>query len=82
MLASELVQWESAIAWIQRALAFQPNSARFHFNLANIFKKINQFEVALTHYQNALHLNPNYAKAYNNLVGLFFYKQNQLNTAQ
>lgn len=81
MLASELQQWESAIAWIQHALALQPNSACFHFNLANIYKKINQFELALTHYQAALSLNPQYAEAYNNLASLF-YKQNQLNEAQ
>lgn len=81
MLASELEQWESAIAWIQRALAIYPHSACFHFNLANIFKKINQFELALTHYQTALRLKPHYAEAYNNLAGLF-YKQKKFNAAK
>jgi predicted TPR repeat methyltransferase len=81
MLAFELQQWESAIAWIQRALSIQPNSAFFHFNLANIFKKINQFELALRHFYTALHLNPHYAEVYNNL-GSLFYKQNQLHTAR
>ena len=80
LLATELQQWEVAIAWIQKALSLQPNSARFHLHLANAFKKTNQFEFALTHYQAALHLNPEYAEAHNNLAGLF-YKQNQLNTA-
>lgn len=81
MLATELQQWDVAIAWIQRALSLQPNSARFHLHLANAFKKINQFEFALTHYQAALHSNPQYAEVHNNLAGLF-YKQNQLNQAR
>lgn len=80
LLASELQQWGAAIAWIQKALSLQPNSARFHLHLANVFKKTNQFEFALTHYQAALRLNPGYAEVHNNLAGLF-YKQNQLNTA-
>lgn len=81
MLAFELQQWESAIAWIQRALAIEPDCARFHLNLANIFKKTNQFDSALTHYQTALGLKPQYAEAYNSLAGLF-YKQNLLNAAR
>lgn len=81
MLASELEQWETAIAWIQRALSIQPDSTRFHFHLANLFKNINQFEFALTHYQTALRLNPHYAEVHNNLASLF-YKQNQLNAAR
>lgn len=81
MLASELEQWETAIAWLQRALSIQPDSTRFHFHLANFFKNINQFEFALTHYQTALRLNPHYAEVHNNLASLF-YKQNQLNAAR
>jgi predicted TPR repeat methyltransferase/cytochrome c-type biogenesis protein CcmH/NrfG len=81
LLATELQQWDTAVAWIQKALSIQPNSARFHLHLANVFKKINQFGSALTHYQAALRLNPDYAEAHNNLAGLF-YKQNQLNSAR
>ena len=81
MLASELEQWETAIAWIQRALSIQPDSTCFHFHLANLFKNINQFEFALTHYQIALRLNPHYAEVHNNLASLF-YKQNQLKAAR
>lgn len=81
LLAAELQQWDTAIAWTQKALSIQPKSARFHLHLANIFKNINQLEFALTHYQAALRLNPHYAEAHNNLAGLF-YKQNQLNLAR
>lgn len=81
VLASELAQWETAIAWIQRALSIQPTSARFHFHLANLFKKTNQFGFALTHYQTALRLNPHYAEVHNNLANLF-YNQNQLSAAR
>ncbi|MEN9449975.1 MAG: hypothetical protein RJA83_589 [Pseudomonadota bacterium] len=81
LLAIELLQWDTAIAWIQKALSIQPNSARFHLHLANVFKNINQCEFALTHYQAALRLDPNYAEVHNNLAGLF-YKQNQLNLAR
>lgn len=81
ILASELQQWETAIAWIQQALSLQPDSARFHLHLANILKNNNQFELALTHYQTALRLEPNYAEAHNNLAGLF-YKQNKLNESR
>lgn len=77
MLASDLQQWETAIAWIQRALSIQPNSAHFHFHLANAFKNNNQLEFASVHYQTALRLQPNYAEAHNNLACLF-YKQNKL----
>ncbi len=80
LLAAELKQWETAIAWIQHALSIQPNSARFHLHLANVFKNNNQLEFALSHYQTALHLQPHYAEAHNNLAGLF-YKQNKLNEA-
>lgn len=81
LLAAELQQWDTGIAWIQKALSIQPNSARFRLHLANIFKNINQYELALTHYQAALRLDPNYAEVHNNLAGLF-YKQNQLNLAR
>jgi predicted TPR repeat methyltransferase len=81
LLASELQQWETAIVWIQHALSIQPNSARFHLHLANVFKNSNQLEFALTHYQTALHLQPHYAEVHNNLAGLF-YKQNRLNEAR
>lgn len=81
MLASELQQWESAIAWLQRALTIQPDSAPCHFHLANSFKQTKQIEQALTHYQNALRLHPDYAEAYNNLAGLF-YQQKQFNAAR
>jgi predicted TPR repeat methyltransferase len=81
MLASELQQWETAIAWLQRALSVQPNSARFHLHLANVFKNNNQLEFALSHYQTALHLQPHYAEVHNNLAGLF-YKQNKLNESR
>lgn len=81
LLATELQQWDTAIAWIQKALSIQPNSARFHLHLANAFKNINQFEFALTHYQAALRLNPHYAEVHNNLASLF-YRQNQLDRAR
>src|ERR1044072_2998111 len=80
VLATELQQWNTAIAWIQKALSIQPHSARFHHHLANIFTNIGRFESALAHYQAALHWNPQYAEAHNNLANLF-YKQNKLSEA-
>ena len=81
ILAFELRQWETAIAWIQHALSIRPDSARFHLHLANVFKSNHQLDLAFTHYQTALHLQANYAEAHNNLAGLF-YKQNKLKEAR
>lgn len=77
MLAAKQQQWGDAIAWIQKALTIEPNSAHFHHHLANAFKHSGKLESALSHYQTALYWSPQYAEAHNNLAGLF-YQQNKL----
>lgn len=77
ILAAEQQQWDSAIAWIQKALTIEPNSAVFHHHLANIFKNSGNPESALSHYRTALYWSPQYAEAHNNLASLL-YKQNKL----
>ncbi len=81
VLAAKQQQWDKAIAWFEKALTIEPNSAYFHHHLANAFKNSGNLESALSHYQTALYWSPEYAEAHNNLAGLF-YRLNKFPQAQ
>src|SRR5438067_13191831 len=69
VLRHQLGDHARAVELIGRAVALQPNVARYHANLAETYRALGQFDRAMGCCRGALHLTPNYAVANSN-VGL------------
>jgi predicted TPR repeat methyltransferase len=76
LLAVQLNQLDTAIAWLKQALAISPDDPIIHNNLGNAYKISGQWLDAIDHFQQALKLNPDYAEAHNNLGGVYYKQKN------
>jgi tetratricopeptide (TPR) repeat protein len=61
---------DDALAWYQRALQLDPNSARIHTNLASLLAEQEKDDDALAVYRRALELEPTYAEAHCGIGGV------------
>jgi tetratricopeptide (TPR) repeat protein len=61
---------EEAVAWYQRALQLDPESARIQCNLAGALAEREKYDEALARYHLALRLDPAYAEAHSGLGGV------------
>ncbi|MEO7726465.1 MAG: tetratricopeptide repeat protein [Burkholderiales bacterium] len=61
-------QGEQGVAWLQRAIEFEPRCAPAHYNLANIMRASGQREQALQHYKAATDADPAFAHAREELM--------------
>ncbi len=59
---------EEGVAWLQRALEFDPGCAPAHYNLANIMRASGRRDAALEHYQAAVDADPAFAPAREELM--------------
>lgn len=77
-----LKRYDRCISALKRALALQPDSAAYTYNLANYLREWQQQDISSgvtqdeieTVYRRAIELQPNFADAWNNLAG--FYSDN------
>jgi tetratricopeptide (TPR) repeat protein len=58
------------MAWYQRALQLDPNSARIHCNAASLLAEQEKYDDALVVYRRALELDPTYAEAHCGIGGV------------
>jgi len=58
---------DGAIRAYQQALLTDPDDARIHYNLGNLFQRQGKFKKAYLRYQRAIELNIDYGRAWNNL---------------
>ncbi|MDZ4849407.1 MAG: tetratricopeptide repeat protein [Pirellulaceae bacterium] len=77
ILASQVNQSDVAIDLISQAIALQPSTPYFHYNLALALEENGEREAAITSLQSALSLDPAYPRAYFHL-GLFQQQSGQL----
>lgn len=61
-------QGEHGVAWLERALDFDPRCAPAHYNLANIMRASGQRALAVEHYQAATDADPGFASAREELM--------------
>jgi len=67
VVASHHGDHKSAIDYIGRAIAMNPQKAAFHVNLGVAYVAVRSFEKAVASYERALQLKPGYAEVYYNL---------------
>ncbi|MDX1838574.1 tetratricopeptide repeat protein [Legionella taurinensis] len=67
----QLGDHNTAIHYLQRALALDADDPGLHNNLANAYRKNHQLDLAIHHYKQAIALKPDYAQAYSNLAAVF-----------
>jgi tetratricopeptide (TPR) repeat protein len=72
---------DDALAWYQRALQLDPNSARIHTNAASLLAEQEKHDDALAVYRRALELEPTYAEAHCGIGGVR-HEQGQFEQAQ
>ena len=68
------------MAHFQKALEYEPNSAKAHKNLADTLLQIGRVDEAMVHFQKALEIQPGLAEAYNGL-GIALLQRGQANEA-
>jgi len=64
-------EYDSAIAYIKKALQFGPDYADAYNNLGSVLQETGRLDEAITCYQKALHLTPNFDRAHYNLGTAF-----------
>ncbi len=64
----EQEQGEQGVAWLRRALDFDPRCAPAHYNLANVMRASGEREQALEHYQAAVDVDSGFASAREELL--------------
>ena len=70
-LAYRSGQWDTALGFIQRAIANDPRRWRSHKTLGNVFRWMYRFEAAERSFENTLALNPDAAEAHYDLGILY-----------
>jgi Flp pilus assembly protein TadD len=80
VVASQRGRLDIAIELIQRAIALQPGTCEYHFNIAGIYRSAGKFEEAIAHNRRTIELNPNMNGVYANL-GLSLSEIGQLDEA-
>ena len=73
-LGTLLVQthkFDMAKELFQKATQMKPDNANAHYNLGNVYKKLDKHEEAVNSYNKTIQINPNYLGAYNNLGNVF-----------
>jgi tetratricopeptide (TPR) repeat protein len=68
---------QDAIAFISKAIEYNPRVAVFYYNLGCILDALGEHRKAIRAYKNSISLNPNYTEALNNL-GLLLYDQDKI----
>ena len=63
-----------AIEHYEKALAYNPHSAKTNFNLAGVYRKQGKIDEAMKYYEEALALNPNMPQAYV-MMGIVMFEQ-------
>jgi predicted O-linked N-acetylglucosamine transferase (SPINDLY family) len=71
VICYQLKEYDSAIAYIKKALQFGPDYADAYNNLGSVLQETGRLDEAITCYQKALHLNPNLDRAHYNLGTAF-----------
>jgi Tfp pilus assembly protein PilF len=67
VLASQRGRPDIAVQLIQRAIAVQPNTGDFHFNLAGVLRAMGRLDESITQLYRTVELKPEMAAAYANL---------------
>jgi predicted O-linked N-acetylglucosamine transferase (SPINDLY family) len=80
LLAHHMGQHETAVRYIQRAIACNAQVAEFHSNLGEAYRALGRLDSAVARYQKALKLRPGFAEAHNNL-GLALWQQGKVEEA-
>jgi Flp pilus assembly protein TadD len=62
---------DEAISEFKKAIGINPNYAKAHHNLGNIYADKEMMDEAISEYKKAIAININYADAYNNLAWLY-----------
>lgn len=68
--------WKNEKTLFTKALAFNPNSARAHNNLALFYELRQKYDSAIFHLKEAIQINPNSPGAYNNLGNVYKIENN------
>jgi len=80
VIAYQKKDYDTAVEWINKAIAVNAYASGFHNNLGNVFYAQGKFDEALRCYQRALALEPNYDEAHYNL-GVVLEEQNKIEDA-
>jgi len=67
----QLPFWKDSETLFKRMIDATPDNYMAHFNLGNLYSRINRIDDAISNYTAALEEEPNYADAHNNLGGIF-----------
>src|SRR3990167_8945322 len=65
-------QFQSALEYIEKAIALNANQATYYNSLGNVFRHLSELEKAAKAYQKAIKIQPDYAIAYSNLGAIYF----------
>ncbi|NTW51968.1 MAG: tetratricopeptide repeat protein [Chlorobiaceae bacterium] len=66
IIAYQQRDFRRAVDFIDRAIAFQPVDAAFHFNRGLALQGLNQLEEAITSYEKAISIKPDFPEAWSN----------------
>ena len=69
--AAAIAEYERALTRFTDALACDVDHTR-HYNIGNVYRKLQRFDEALAAYQEALRLHPSYARTHNNIGSIYF----------
>ncbi len=69
---SEETQLDKAIRRYKQQVLLQPNSAKTHTDLGNLYSKKKQWGLAIVYYQKAIAIDSEYTQAYLNLARAYF----------
>ncbi len=75
-LAYQQGNLQHSLYHLQQLVRFNPQDARAHYNLGNLFHDLQQFPQAIASYQRAILYNPTYLEAYGNL-GTLYHQQGE-----
>src|SRR5579862_7571503 len=66
VLASQKNRLDIAVELIQQAIALQPGTAEYHFNLGGILRNLRRYPEAINHLRRTVEINPKMSGAYAN----------------
>lgn len=72
----EETQLDKAIRRYQKQVSLQPNSAKTHTDLGNLYSKKKEWDLAIAFYQKAIAIDSQYTQAYLNLARAYFQTDN------
>ncbi|MHB8481119.1 MAG: tetratricopeptide repeat protein [Nitrospiria bacterium] len=78
----QMERFDESLAAFRQAIKINPKSPDFHYNLGQVFDKMNQFEAMEKEMQKAIELEPNYVNALNYLGYSYAEKNMKLKEAR